>query len=71
MGDRDLRREGDENRAEGTKDDVKGRIKDAAGGLTGDESLQTEGKIDRAKGKIKDEVGKIQQDVATDDESNI
>ncbi len=34
-------------------DETKGRIKSAAGELTGNEQLKTEGKIDKASGKIK------------------
>jgi uncharacterized protein YjbJ (UPF0337 family) len=40
-------------------DDAKGRVKEAAGDLTGDEDLKNEGKVDRASGKIKDTVGGI------------
>ena len=43
--------------ADGTKDDVKGRTKEAAGSLTGDRSLKNEGKVDKASGKVKDKVG--------------
>jgi uncharacterized protein YjbJ (UPF0337 family) len=67
MADRDLRQKGDENRVEGAVDDLKGRVKDAAGGLTGDSKLQAEGKVDKVKGKVKDTIGKIQQDVADED----
>jgi len=42
---------------DGTKDDLKGRAKEGAGGLTGDRSLKNEGKVDRASGKVKDAVG--------------
>ena len=38
-------------------DDAKGRVKEAAGDLTGDKDLQREGKIDQATGKVKDAVG--------------
>ena len=38
-------------------DDAKGRVKEAAGDLTGDDSLKNEGKVDRASGKVKDKVG--------------
>jgi uncharacterized protein YjbJ (UPF0337 family) len=41
------------DRIEGTKDEVKGRVKEAAGDLTDDEGLEAEGKADRAGGKIK------------------
>ena len=38
-------------------DDAKGRVKEAAGDLTGDKDLQREGKVDQATGKVKDAVG--------------
>ena len=38
----------------GTTDDAKGRIKEAAGDLTGDQDLKNEGKVDRGTGKVKD-----------------
>ncbi len=38
-------------------DDAKGRVKEAAGSLTGDDSLKNEGKVDQATGKVKDAVG--------------
>jgi uncharacterized protein YjbJ (UPF0337 family) len=40
-------------------DDAKGRVKEAAGDVTGDEDLKNEGKVDRASGKVKDTVGGI------------
>jgi uncharacterized protein YjbJ (UPF0337 family) len=40
------------------KDDAKGRIKEAAGDLTGDKDLKREGRVDRAGGKAKDVVEK-------------
>jgi uncharacterized protein YjbJ (UPF0337 family) len=43
--------------SDGTADTAKGRIKEAAGDLTGDQSLKNEGKVDRATGAIKDKVG--------------
>ena len=38
-------------------DDAKGRIKEAAGDLTDDDSLKNEGKVDQAAGSVKDKVG--------------
>ncbi len=38
----------------GKTDDMKGRVKEAVGDLTGDKDLQREGKVDQAAGKIKD-----------------
>lgn len=37
-------------------DDAKGRVKEAAGDLTGNEDLKQEGKVDKATGKIKEGV---------------
>jgi uncharacterized protein YjbJ (UPF0337 family) len=42
---------------DGSMDDAKGRVKEAAGDLTGDQELKDEGKVDRASGKVKDAVG--------------
>jgi uncharacterized protein YjbJ (UPF0337 family) len=44
---------------DGTFDDGKGRIKEAAGDLTGDKDLQREGKVDQATGTVKDAVGDV------------
>jgi uncharacterized protein YjbJ (UPF0337 family) len=41
----------------GKTDKAKGRIKEAAGDLTGDQQLKDEGKVDRASGKVKKGVG--------------
>ena len=38
-------------------DDLKGRAKEAAGDLTGNEDLQREGKVDQASDTIKEKVG--------------
>jgi uncharacterized protein YjbJ (UPF0337 family) len=43
--------------SDGSADDAKGRVKEAAGSLTDDKSLKNEGKVDRASGKAKDAVG--------------
>jgi uncharacterized protein YjbJ (UPF0337 family) len=38
------------------KDETKGRVKEAAGNLTGDEDMKNEGKVDKAVGGVKDAV---------------
>jgi uncharacterized protein YjbJ (UPF0337 family) len=43
--------------SDGTLDDAKGRVKEAAGDLTDDKSLKNEGRVDRATGSVKDKVG--------------
>jgi len=40
------------------KDDAKGRVKEAAGDLTGDKDLEREGKVDQAGGRAKDSIEK-------------
>ena len=59
--DKSLTEHGIEDSARGKGNDLKGRIKDAAGGLTGDQSLQNEGKVDRLKGKVQDTLGKVER----------
>jgi len=41
------------------KDDAKGRVKEAAGNLTGNDDLKREGKVDQAGGKAKEGVEKL------------
>jgi uncharacterized protein YjbJ (UPF0337 family) len=67
---RNLQDKGDENRLRGAGNDIKGRVKDAAGGLTGDSSMQAEGKLDRLKGKVQDKVGDIQQRIGRETDKN-
>ncbi len=43
--------------SDGSMDDAKGRVKEAAGDLTDDDSLKNEGKVDKATGSVKDKVG--------------
>ena len=44
--------------SEGKFDQMKGRAKEAAGDLTGDDELKDEGKVDKAGGAIKDKIDK-------------
>jgi uncharacterized protein YjbJ (UPF0337 family) len=43
--------------SDGTVDNAKGKVKEAAGDLTDDQSLKNEGKVDKATGSIKDAIG--------------
>ena len=45
--------------ASGKTDELKGRVKEAVGALTGDQKLKQEGKADQAVGKIKQSVQKL------------
>ena len=42
-----------------TTDKLKGRLKEAAGALTGDEDLKKEGQLDQATAKVKETVEKV------------
>jgi uncharacterized protein YjbJ (UPF0337 family) len=44
-------------------DKAKGRVKEAAGALTGDKDLESEGKADRAAGEVKEKVGDVKDKV--------
>lgn len=40
-------------------DEGKGRLKEAAGSLTGDDDLKNEGRADRAKASVKDKIDRV------------
>ena len=62
---------GAERSIRGKANKAKGRIKDAAGGLTGDPELQAEGKWDQAKGKLQDALGKAERKLDDDDRDDL
>ena len=43
----------------GKSEEIKGRVKETAGALTGDDKLRREGKLDQATGKVKQAVEKV------------
>ena len=47
--------------ASGKSDEVKGRVKEAAGALTGDKKLERQGKVDQATGKLKQAVETVKK----------
>ena len=51
------------DQVDGVGKQVKGAVKDAAGGLTGNERLQAEGKLDKAEGKVQQKVGEAKDNV--------
>ena len=44
-------------------DEAKGRLKEAGGALTGDDSLKREGKVDRASAGVKEKVDEVSDKV--------
>jgi len=57
----------DRDRIEGAADKTKGRIKEAAGKLTGDAKLEAEGKADKAGGAVKNAIGGVKDALRGDD----
>jgi uncharacterized protein YjbJ (UPF0337 family) len=55
-----------EDEIKGKAENLKGRLKDAAGALTGNKKTQAEGMADRAKGAIREKVGQIKREVSRD-----
>jgi uncharacterized protein YjbJ (UPF0337 family) len=45
----------------GKSDEAKGRVKEAAGVLTGDKKMKREGKADQAAGKLKQALEKVKK----------
>jgi len=52
----------------GTAKEIKGKAKDALGGLTGDTEMQIEGKVDQATGKVQNAIGKAERKLDEDDD---
>ena len=48
---------------EGKKENVKGRVKEATGVLTGNEELETEGRRERSEGEDRETVGRARREV--------
>jgi uncharacterized protein YjbJ (UPF0337 family) len=47
----------------GKGDEIKGRVKEAAGAITDNDQLRREGKVDQAAGRLKQGVDKVIDDV--------
>jgi uncharacterized protein YjbJ (UPF0337 family) len=56
----------DKDRVKGAATRAGGKMKQAAGDLTGDTKLQTEGKMDQAKGKVQNAVGGLKDTLRGD-----
>ena len=59
MGDRRESKTSGGDKREGAMDKVKGRLKEAAGALTGDENKKAEGRDDQRSGTIKEKKGHL------------
>jgi len=53
----------DKDRINGSAEQTKGAVKEAAGKVFGDKKLETEGKTDKAAGKVQNAVGGLKDAV--------
>lgn len=63
----DLTRDGLENQGKGLGDQIKGRVRNTVGGMTGDSSEQLKGKAEELKGKAQRKIGENEVEADTDD----
>lgn len=62
----DLGRDGAENQVRGGAEELKGRLRDAAGSLTGDSEQELKGKAEQLKGKVQRKIGEAETDADRD-----
>ena len=60
----------DHDRIEGAATNMGGKIKEAAGKVTGDEKLKAEGRADQVKGKVQNAVGGVKDALRDTDKRN-
>jgi uncharacterized protein YjbJ (UPF0337 family) len=64
----DERARGAKQRLDGMVDQVKGRARQALGGLSGETDEQLRGKGEELRGRMKGSIGKLRQDLADDED---
>jgi uncharacterized protein YjbJ (UPF0337 family) len=60
----------DQDRIDGAAKNIGGKIKEAAGNVTGDEKLKAEGKADQLSGKVQNAVGGVKDSLRDADNRN-
>jgi len=58
----------DKDRVEGSAKNLGGKIKEAAGKVTGDEKLKREGQADQVAGKVQNVVGGLKDKIRENDD---
>jgi uncharacterized protein YjbJ (UPF0337 family) len=53
----------DEDRVKGSAEQIKGKVKEGVGKMTGDTKTEAEGKADQVKGKVQNTVGGIKDTI--------
>jgi uncharacterized protein YjbJ (UPF0337 family) len=59
----------DHDRVEGATKNLGGKVKEAAGKVTGDEKLKREGQADQVAGKVQNTVGGLKDKLRENDDS--
>ncbi len=57
----------DQDRVEGAGNEVKGRVEQGIGGVTGNREQQTQGGVDEAKGNIQQGLGDLKDKITGND----
>jgi uncharacterized protein YjbJ (UPF0337 family) len=52
---------GNQDKAEGTGKDLKGKIKEGAGKVTGDRDMEASGRADQLEGKVQKKAGDVKK----------
>ncbi len=60
----------DDERAKGTTSDVKGKIKEAGGGLTGNEETKAKGQTQQTQGEAQKGLGDVKEKLSGDGSGN-
>jgi uncharacterized protein YjbJ (UPF0337 family) len=60
----------DQDRIDGAAKNIGGKVKEAAGNVTGDEKLKAEGKADQLSGKVQNAVGGVKDSLRDADNRN-
>jgi uncharacterized protein YjbJ (UPF0337 family) len=58
----------DRDRVEGAVKNMGGKVKEAAGKVTGDEKLKREGQVDQVEGKVQNTVGGLKDKLRENDD---
>ena len=58
----------DPNRTKGNAEQLKGKLKEAAGELTDDQSLKNKGRAEQLGGKIREGYGKVKDEIRAEKE---
>ena len=60
----------DKDRVKGAGQNLRGKVKEAAGKVTGDSKLKAEGKADQVAGKVRNAVGGVKDAIRDADRKN-